>query len=111
MTKKTFGSVMRGLREAQGLSMRALGRAADIDVAYVMKLEADERRPSPAVLARLAKVLKANAEELQALAVVNLPRFAPYLRAKYDLSDDQVAELEMHFAAVRKKPKTKRGQP
>lgn len=109
---RTFGSVLRSLREERGLSLRALAKAADLNPSSVSRLENDEMGASDETVHRLAKVLKANYRELSTLAVGNLPNFAPYLRAKFDLSPEAIAELEGHFAAVTKqhsKPDRGRG--
>jgi HTH-type transcriptional regulator, competence development regulator len=56
-----FGAALRKLRERRTLSIRELGRLADIDHAYVYRLEQGEKTsPSPELLATLLSVLKAN---------------------------------------------------
>jgi transcriptional regulator with XRE-family HTH domain len=106
--KQTFGSMLRALRQERGLSLRALARAAEVDVAWLQRIETSERRPSRDLIDRLAKVLGADAEQWQALATENLPRYGPYLRAKYDLPDEAVAELEAHFENVARQYEGKR---
>ena len=105
---KTLAGVLRAQREALGLSARGLARDTELNLSSIVRFESGERRPSPEVVRRLAKVLKLNAEELLALTNDDLPRFAPYLRAKYDLSDDAIAELEAHFKEVSKQRQPKK---
>lgn len=38
-----------------------------------------------------------------------LPGFAPYLRAKFDLPDDAIAQLEAHFQLINEKYQDKKG--
>jgi len=99
---RTFGSVLRDLREERGLSVRSLATAAGLNASSVSRLENDEMGPSDGTVRRLAKVLRTPYRELSTLAGGNLPNFAPYLRAKFDLSPEAIAELEGHFAAVTK---------
>ena len=106
---RTFGSVLRELREERGLSVRSLATAAGLNASSVSRLENDEMGPSDDTVRRLAKVLKTSYRELSTLAGGNLPNFAPYLRAKFDLSPEAIAELEGHFAAVTKQHAPKRG--
>lgn len=109
---RTFGSVLRDLREDRRLSVRSLATAAGLNASSVSRLENDEMGPSDDTVRRLAKVLKTSYRELSTLAGGNLPNFAPYLRAKFDLSHEAIAELEGHFAAVTKqhaKPDRGRG--
>jgi cytoskeletal protein RodZ len=105
MTKpaKTFGSVLKSKREALGLSVRGLAQAVDLAPSSISRLEDDNFKASEDTVRRIAKALGANVDELLALSHGDLPRFAPYLRAKYDLSDEAVAELEAHFAEVSRK--------
>ena len=37
-----------------------------------------------------------------------LPGFGPYLRAKYHLPDEAIAQLEAHFALINEKYRAKR---
>lgn len=104
---KTLGSVVRAKRQQRQLTVRGLARAIDVAPSSISRLEDDQFRPSDDILRRLGRVLKINLDELRALAPGELPRFAPYLRAKYDLDDEAVAELESHFEAVsRRRPRS-----
>lgn len=106
---RTLGSVLRAKREELGLSLRAVGEAADLAPSSVMRLENDEIGATDDTVRRLAKALQTNYRDLATLAGGKLPNFAPYLRAKYDLSPEAIAELEGHFAAVTKQHAPKRG--
>lgn len=56
-----LGAALRKLRERRTLSIRELGRLADIDHAYIYRLEQGEKTsPSPELIATLLSVLKAN---------------------------------------------------
>ena len=107
---RTLGSELKAKRTELGFTVRGLARAVDVAPSTILRLEADEWKPAPELIKRLARALKLKAEELEALANTNLPRFAPYLRAKYDLSDEAIAELEAHFKAVSRQRRT-RSQP
>jgi HTH-type transcriptional regulator, competence development regulator len=63
-----LGVLLRFLREQRGLSLRELGRLAEVDHAYVHRLETGSKEsPSAAVIGRLAKALKAGKREANIL--------------------------------------------
>jgi transcriptional regulator with XRE-family HTH domain len=64
MAQPAFGFLLQQLREQRGLSLRELGQLADIDHAYIYRLEAgDKESPSEEVLAKLIRALKAGKRE------------------------------------------------
>lgn len=59
MAQTGLGVALRLLRERRGLSLRETGLLADIDHAYLHRLESGEKTsPSEEVVARLLKALK-----------------------------------------------------
>lgn len=104
--RRTLGSVIKTKREALGLSVRSLAAAVELAPSSVYRLEKDEIGATDDTLRRLARMLRTPYRDLAALAG-DLPAFAPYLRAKYDLSEAAVAELEAHFAEVAKRGASK----
>lgn len=97
-----LGEYIKGQREGLGISQRQLAGRIGVHHSYLARLESgDYAQPSPAVLHRLAEALDLDPEDLFALAghVVprELPSFAPYLRAKYDISDQAARELSDYF--------------
>ena len=59
MGESALGFLIRFLREQRSLSLRELGRLAEVDHAYIHRLETgDKESPSVEVLAKLAKALK-----------------------------------------------------
>src|SRR5579884_1399832 len=99
-TKAGYGELLREARLARGLSVRKLAELVDGTASNILRFETEERRPSPDMVKRLARALKVNASELAALTAGPLPQLSTYLRAKYDLPNEAVAELEQHFKAV-----------
>lgn len=68
MAEAALGFLLRLLRERRGLSLRELARLADVDHAYIHRLETgDKESPSPEVLARLTKALKPDKREVDIL--------------------------------------------
>jgi transcriptional regulator with XRE-family HTH domain len=89
-----LGEFIKAQRAALGVSQRQLAGRIGIHHSYLARLEAgDYAQPAPAVLHRLAEALDLEPEDLFALAghtvPHELPSFAPYLRAKYDISDQE----------------------
>ena len=103
---KRLGAAVRQAREAHQLSLRQLAEQVElVDRGYLWKLERGLLlKPAPAILERLATVLNLELADLYALAQYpqprGLPEFQPYLRAKYDLPEKAIRELERHFEAV-----------
>jgi HTH-type transcriptional regulator, competence development regulator len=64
MAQSTLGEVLQFLREQRGLSLRELARLADVDHAYIYRLESgDKESPSEEVLTKLLRALKADKRE------------------------------------------------
>lgn len=111
-----LGNYLRKQRESRKLSMNALAGAAKVDPATVMRLEeGDFSRPQPQTLARLARALQIDVEELYrrspGLRPGGLPAFAPYLRAKLPrLPESQVKEVEDYFKQLEERYGVKGGR-
>lgn len=68
MAQSALGFLLRNLREERGLSLRELAQLADIDHAYVYRLETgDKELPSDEVLSKLIRALKAPRREADML--------------------------------------------
>lgn len=109
MTRKQLGEMIRQARIEKGLSLRKAADKLTIDPGYYSRIETGQN-PIGKHARAIAKLYGLNVEELEAQASQKLPKFAPYLRAKYDLSDDAIAELEEHFQAVARRRTPKRGR-
>jgi transcriptional regulator with XRE-family HTH domain len=63
-----LGYLLRFLREERGLSLRELGRLAEVDHAYIHRLETGGKEaPSTDVIGKLSKALKAGKRETDML--------------------------------------------
>jgi HTH-type transcriptional regulator, competence development regulator len=68
MVEPALGFLLRGLREDRGLSLRELALLADIDHAYIYRLETGAKEsPSNEVLTKLIRALKASKREADML--------------------------------------------
>lgn len=68
MTQSALGTLLRNLREERGLSLRELSQLADIDHAYIYRLETgDKDSPSEEVLSKLVRALKPGKREAEML--------------------------------------------
>ena len=111
---KQLGRFIRRHREAKGLSNNALAREVDVDNATILRMErGDFQSPSPQILQRIGRALDVAVEDLYALAGYTmpegLPELAPYLRAKYDLPDKAVKELDSYFKTLQDRYGGKKG--
>lgn len=106
-----LGKAIKRHRKAAGLSLYALGQEIGMPHSTILRLERGEfGMPDPEKLARIAEALGIEAEELYALGPYpDLPEMAPYLRAKYGMSDEAVAEAEEFFAGLSKRERRKKG--
>lgn len=66
MAQAALGFVLRNLREERGLTLREVAQLADIDHAYVHRLETGAKEsPSEEVLSKLIRALKAPKREAE----------------------------------------------
>ncbi len=103
---QSLGDYIRTRRTAMGLSLANAAEASDLDDSYWSRLENDlYKTPSPRHLQTIAVVLEVPVEDLYGLAGYEIPKrlpsFQPYLRAKYDLPPEAIAEIERYFDMLR----------
>jgi len=97
-----LGMYVRRLREERGLSNRKLAAMADVDSTWLSRLEHGVyHSPDPHLLAQVAEALNVTTADMLTVAgypaTDELPTLRPYLRAKYALPDEAVAELQTYF--------------
>jgi transcriptional regulator with XRE-family HTH domain len=73
---ETLGKRIRRERQAKQLTVRGFARQIGVVPPFITDIEADRRRPSPEVLARIAGVLDVPLAELEALD----PRLPPEVK-------------------------------
>ncbi len=105
---------VRKLRVARGLSIRELGRIAVVDPTTVSRLERGLiESPDQRTLRGLAEALQVDVADLYSLAGYEtgdrLPALQPYLRAKYDLSVDEIDQLAAYFDLIKERHERQRG--
>jgi transcriptional regulator with XRE-family HTH domain len=103
---QTLGDYIRSRRSSVGLSLSDAADASDLDPSYWNKLENGHyNNPAPQHLSTIASVLGIPVADLYGLAGYEipdgLPSFQPYLRAKYDLPAEAIADLERYFELLR----------
>lgn len=91
----SIGEQIRKLREAQGLPLRKVAAALDIDQSILSKIERGERRASKEQIIQIARIFNADEKEL----LVN------YLSDKvlYDLRDEDLAADALKVAEKKMK--------
>jgi transcriptional regulator with XRE-family HTH domain len=83
-----LGTLLRRLRDARGLNFREMAQLANVDHAYIQRLETGAKTsPSDEVLTRLIKALKAPKRE--ALMLHFLARYPDTLPALVDFVEDE----------------------
>lgn len=111
-----LGDVIREARTALGLSLRQLSDAVGTHYSFLARLESgDYQTTKPAILQRLSRVLELDERDLFSLAGLDapegLPAFTPYLRAKYQMSDEAAKALQEYFSFVSSKYDVREKQP
>lgn len=97
-----LGKTIRQRRQELGLSLSQLAAASGLHKSFLSRLETGVvRRPSTNSLQRLTQALRLPETAifglLDAAARADLPPLRPYLRAKYDLSDEAIAEIAAYL--------------
>ncbi len=104
-TPVTLGEYIREARENRNISARGLSAELHMHQSYISRVEAGVfRQPSPEKLQRIAEYLELDYDDLCALAgyqAPGLPDFLPYLRAKYDMNDNDARRLSEYFELLR----------
>ena len=98
----TLGEYLRAARERAGMSQRQLANRVGIHNSYLARLENGETvNPAADLLQRIADVLEISSADLLAFIGVKppdgLPDLAPYLRAKYRMSEAAIREMAKHM--------------
>ncbi|MGO9458021.1 MAG: helix-turn-helix domain-containing protein [Acidimicrobiales bacterium] len=103
---QTLGEYIRDRRASRGLSLGDAAVLSGLHLSYWSKLETGQyEAPAPKHLMVIARALNVDFEDLYGLAGYEsperLPTFRPYLRAKYELPPEAVADLERYFELLR----------
>jgi transcriptional regulator with XRE-family HTH domain len=103
-----LGIYVQQLRLERALGVRGLAARAKVDASWLSRLEHGRiASPDARSLWRIARALDVEVADLYLEAgfgdAHGLPGFGPYLRAKYHLPPDAVAQLEAHFALINEK--------
>jgi transcriptional regulator with XRE-family HTH domain len=100
MAQPAFGLLLQRLREERRLSLRELGQLAEIDHAYIYRLENGEKEsPSDEALTKLIRALKAPKREAEMLRYLAAhPEVDPGL-AEHVLTDPTITFEEFSAAA------------
>jgi transcriptional regulator with XRE-family HTH domain len=103
---KTLGEFVKARRSAMEFSLHDVAQRSGLHFSYWSKLEAGQyESPHPKHLMMIARTLEVPFEDLYSLAGYEaperLPGFTPYLRAKYELPPEAIADLERYFELLR----------
>ncbi|WP_305779070.1 helix-turn-helix domain-containing protein [Nocardia nova] len=100
-----LGRLLQLRREALGLSVREAARRADVDKGTVSRIEQGQiPNPRPENIKVIANVLRVPVSDLFAVAgwmpKGELPTLRPYLRTKYNLTAEEMKDIERDFARI-----------
>ena len=105
MAKTTLGEYVRNLRNKRDLGVRELGRKVKVSGVHISSIEKNKTTPSPELLCKIALILGADVDKLQAMAnhvdpeVIDVIKRSPsavpsFLRSAKGLTKAQWQELE-----------------
>lgn len=105
---KQLGAVIAKARAKKGLSIRDLAAKLGVHTSWVGFLEQGRYvDPAPDRLARIAELLDIPAARMNRLTrgavSEGLPELRTYFRAKYDLSPEQIEQVERYVRRLRSK--------
>lgn len=103
---QSLGTYLQSRRLELGRSLDDVAEASGLHKSYWSKLENGVYdSPSPKHLKVMARTLGVSIEDLYGLAGYDiperLPTFQPYLRAKYELPPEAIAQMEQYFEMLR----------
>ncbi len=112
MAESAFGAVLRELREARQLSLRDLGVLAEVDHAYIAKIERGDKEPPPEeTVTRLVRHLKATAHQVAVLRFLRTSNAVDPALALHALTNPEatpdilaIAATVVHRGAARPSP-------
>lgn len=112
VAESAFGVVLRELREGRQLSLRDLGALAEVDHAYIAKIERGDKEPPPEeTFTRLVRHLKATAHQVAVLRFLRTSNAIDPALALYALTDTEatpdilaIAATVVHRGAARPSP-------
>lgn len=103
---RQLGRLIAQARKGKGYSLRALSEVTGYPFGWLARLEhGDYQQPAPDRLARLAEALDIPPERLDRITRGHvsqaLPGVRTYLRTKYELTPDQITQIEALVATLR----------
>lgn len=101
-------ALLRTRREQLGISIPQIAHATDMADSSYRRIESGEvAAPSPERLSAIAEALELPVSDLYAAAgwlpKRELPTLRPYLRTKYNLTDEAAAAIDAEFGAIGRK--------
>jgi len=102
----TLGQFLRYERQRLGLSLRQLSSQVGVHASYLGRIETgDYKQPTAEVLQKIAAVLGVSYADLFAVTGYRipeeLPSFVPYLRSRYNVSEEDARRLARYFRRLR----------
>lgn len=112
VAESAFGVVLRELRETRQLSLRDLGALAEVDHAYIAKIERGDKEPPPEeTFTRLVRHLKATAHQVAVLRFLRTSNAIDPALALHSLTNTEatpdilaIAATVVHRGAARPSP-------
>lgn len=111
--RSELGLYIKEARERKTWSVRATADKMGVNASILSRLERGEQYPAytPRLLSQIADALELDERYLYALAGLevtrDLPELAPYLKAKYNLPQGAIDDMENHLRVLKTPYETK----
>ena len=93
---KTFGELIRGLREEAGLNLKFVSEHIRIDTSLLAKIERNERQPTKQIIKHVAEFFKVDERELLKVFLSDIIAYK-ILDEEGDVSILEVAEEKVKY--------------
>ena len=93
---KTFGELIRGLREEAGFTLKFVSEHIRIDTSLLAKIERNERQPTKQIIKQVAEFFKVDDRELLKVFLSDIIAYK-ILEEEGDLSILEVAEEKVKY--------------
>jgi len=102
-TNKTFGEIVKGLREKKNLPLREVAKALNIDTSTLGKIEKNSRNPSKKLVEKIAIFFEVSKKELTIALLSDTVAYKILSEEDYANEVLKIAEIKVEYLKTKKK--------
>mgnify|MGYP000111700796 CR=1 FL=1 len=103
---KSFGEIIKALREQKKLTLREVAEILEIDTSTLGKIEKNSRKPSKSVINKLADFYEVNEKDLAIASLSDAIAYKILSEENYGMEVLKVAEAKVKYLTKQKKSKS-----